>query len=368
MNTQVPLKTSGTSSRFLQHALFGIAALMASVQLTFADSVTTNNGSILTGTITKITGGSIHLDTGFSGIVKIDQTQVIRLETANMVNVRLSKGSTLLGQIAPGAQPPQILVRTGNGVFSAEVPDVVDVWQQDLEDPVVTALKAKQTAEKRKWSYTAGLNFNGQNGNSEEFGLAANFAATLKGPQDKLKFYFSVLNSERNGQVSANETKGGVDYASILKDKYGWYTRFELEKDEFEALDMRSTTAAGISYKLLEEADRSLGFRAGFAYRHESYSTGDTFEDPAMDLGLDYHMIYKDMFKLDTTVTFVPDFSEFTENYRLAQDTGVSIPFVKSQLWSLRLGFSNDYNSQPVNGREELDTRYYTRLQFDWGD
>ena len=55
-------------------------------------------------------------------------------------------------------------------------------------------------------------------------------------PSDQLKFYFSILNSERDGDTSANETKGRVDYSSDLVSRYGWYTRFELEKDELEDL------------------------------------------------------------------------------------------------------------------------------------
>jgi hypothetical protein len=33
--------------------------------------------------------------------------------------------------------------------------------------------------------------------------------------------------------------------------------------------------------------------------------------------------------------------------------------------WKLRLGIKNDYKSQPAEGREELDTTYYSRLMLD---
>ena len=113
-------------------------------------------------------------------------------------------------------------------------------------------------------------------------------------------------------------------------------------------------------------AGRKVSARAGFAYRHESYSNFNSEEFPSLDLGLDYQMTYKELFKLDTLITFVPDFGDFSDVYRLTQDTGVNLPILNKGVWSLRLGFSNDYNSKPVPGKEALDTRYYTRLQFDW--
>ena len=92
-----------------------------------------------------------------------------------------------------------------------------------------------------------GANLSGQQGNSEEFGLSAKLGADIKGQGDLLKFYFSHRNSKRGERMIADETKAGVDYSSKLVKRIGWYTRFELEKDKFEELDLRSTSAAGIS-------------------------------------------------------------------------------------------------------------------------
>jgi putative salt-induced outer membrane protein YdiY len=361
--------SSESPIRFIQRAFAGLFTVVSllSVQNANADTVKITDNSVLTGEVKGASGGKIHLETLYSGPLKIDQTKVVSIVTTKKLNVRLASGSTLLGTIEAGAQPQEIVIRTDNGVITTTVADIQSVWSADAEDPSVTTLKTQQAAVTRKWAYSAGINLSGQQGNSDEFGLAANFSATLKGPQDQLKFYLSTLNNERNGVTSANETKGGVDYASVLKNKYGWYTRFELEKDEFEELDLRSTTAAGISYQVIKTDTKNLGLRAGFAYRHESYSNNDSFEDPALDLGLNYDQIVSDLFKFNTKITYIPDFSDFTENYRLTQDTGITIPVVKTGIWSIRLGFSNDYNSMPFAGKEELDTRYYLRLQFDWG-
>ena len=47
----------------------------------FADSLKVANGSTLTGILDRIAKNQVHLDTGFAGILKIDQNQVLVLRT-----------------------------------------------------------------------------------------------------------------------------------------------------------------------------------------------------------------------------------------------------------------------------------------------
>ena len=309
----------------------------------------------------------VHLDTGFAGVLKIDQKQVTRLQTNEPLYFRLSDGSTILGLPGPGAQPGNLSIRSANGVVGAAFASIQDAWPKGVEDPAVTSARNEEEKKHRKWTYSAGVDLSGQKGNSNEFGLAGHVEAKLKGPQDVLKLYFSIHNSEREGDRVADETKGGVDYSSDLAKRFGWYTRFELEKDKFEELDLRSTSAAGLSCKWILSGIQKLNLRTGFAYRYESFSSKENFEDPAVDVGLDYDLILRDWFKIDTRVNYVPDYTDFTNNFRLGQDTGIELPLQKDGFWKVRTGISHYYNSQPVGGKENLDTKYYTRFVFSWG-
>ena len=334
----------------------------------FADSLKVANGSTLTGILDRIAKNQVHLDTGFAGILKIDQNQVLVLRTDEPVYFRMKDGSTVLGIATAGAVSGQLVIKSRNGPIVAQITDIVDAWRRGQEDPAVTEMKNEQEKKRRKWKYSAGFDLSGQKGNSNEFGLAAYLEAKLKGPRDALKIYFNIRNSEREGVRIADETKGGVDYSSDLVDRFGWYTRFELEKDQFEGIDLRSTSAAGLSYKLLSAETQKINFRAGFAYRHESYSTQENIEDPAVDLGLDYDLVFRDWFKLDSRITYVPDYANFSTNYRLGQDTGIEVPLGKGGFWKVRSGISHFFNSVAVVGKEKLDTKYYSRLVFTWGE
>lgn len=351
-----------------RHILLVAGFYVLGLATSYGDGVATEDGSVLYGTIQKITASNVWFKTGYSPVVKIKQAEVEFLKTDKPVHVRLKKGSTLLATLDAGPRAGTANAQTKDGMLHVKVQDIQDLWAADTEDPAITQLKEKEAALRRKWIYTAGINFSGQQGNSEEFGLSAKFGANLKGPRDLLKFYFSLRNSKRGERMIADETKGGVDYSSKLVKRIGWYTRFELEKDKFEELDLRSTTAAGISLKVLDRPKQDIGLRAGFAYRHETYTQDDNVEDPAIDFGLDYDFTLFNWFTLDTVVTYVPDFTDFRENYRLTQDSGLNIPLDKKSAWSVRLGLANEYNSQPVKNRKHLDSEYYARLQFKWGD
>ena len=79
-------------------------------------------------------------------------------------------------------------------------------------------------------------------------------------------------------------------------------------------------------------------------------------------------MVFLDWFKLDSRITYVPDYANFSTNYRLGQDTGIEVPLGKGGFWKIRSGISHFFNSVPVVGKEKLDTKYYSRLVFTWGD
>ena len=150
----------------------------------FADSLKVANGSTLTGILKRITTKQVHLDTGFAGILKIDQNQVLTLRTDEPVYFRMNDGSTVLGLASAGPESGQLAIRSRNGPIGAQITDIVDAWRRGQEDPAVTEMKNEQEKKRRKWQYSAGFDLSGQKGNSNEFGLAAYLEAKLKGPRD----------------------------------------------------------------------------------------------------------------------------------------------------------------------------------------
>ncbi|MGC4072783.1 MAG: DUF481 domain-containing protein [Nibricoccus sp.] len=56
----------------------------------------------------------------------------------------------------------------------------------------------------------------------------------------------------------------------------------------------------------------------------------------------------------------MPLFEDFA-NYRFLHESYVELPLADPK-WKLRVGLSNDFNSEPAPGLEKMDTTYFARL------
>ena len=323
-----------------------------------ADVLDLTDGSRITGTIKGMAGDKVTIDTKFAGSLSLPLSSVTGITSDNDIFVHLASGSVLKGKVSRiGGRTS---VTTANGVLDVSKDNIANVWAEGTADPRIPAPPAP-----RKWKYQVGINVGGKTGNTEKFSGYGTFDATLDGAEDRLKFYGRGGRSTDNGNDTVKEVVGGIDYEANFTEMNAWYVRGEMEYDEIEGLDLRSTAAVGFARYAFKEDDHMLRGRLGFLYRHESYNTGMTETKPGIDVGLSYMNHLWDWGKLTTDATFTPSIEDFSD-YRAYQETKISIPLERSEFWVMQLGFSNEYNSLPIAGRKELDTTYFLRLTLNW--
>jgi len=341
-------------------------ALLGALQLS-ADVVETRNGARIVGTVTKIEDGKVFITTDFAGDLTIKQSEVTALNTDAPVFVRLASGTVLQGTLA--GEGSTLKIAGADGELSTKVEKVAASWGPGGEDPQVTTYKKEIASRERKWTYQASVDFTGNTGNTNATGLAAGFTATLASPQDALKFYATTnyATSENAAGVknkTADEVKGGVDYASFFSERSGWFVRQELERDNVEDVNLRSTTDAGFTYRVIKTERQQLTARLGAGYRFESYGTGVENKGAVLSTGLNNAIKFGDKVSLVTELQFLPSVNDFAD-YRFVHDSALELP-ITAVFWKLRLGLNNQFNSRPQPGREEMDTTYYTRLVLSW--
>ena len=69
----------------------------------------------------------------------------------------------------------------------------------------------------------------------------------------------------------------------------------------------------------------------------------------------------------DPVGDFVPDLVRFVDPgsvYRLDLDTAFLLPF-RNEVWALKLGVRNAYNSRPASGSDRLDNTFYANVRMD---
>jgi putative salt-induced outer membrane protein YdiY len=324
------------------------------------------DGSRIEGELIKIHDGTVYFETAFAGVLEIPQEQVISLTSEEVLNLRTTGGEVFRGPVS-GEADGQVAIDSQAGPVEADLGQLTSAWRPGSEDPVVVAREAALESQLRKWSYTAGVDISGSDGNTDEFGSSITAQAKLEGPQDRLLIYGSYAYEEANGVRSKDEQKGGVNYTSFFSEKMGWYLRQELERDTFEGVDFRSTTGAGLSYRFIKEDRLSLEGNAGVSYRYEDYIDDALDSDgfPGLDFGLDLDWQFADWGKLVSSLNYIPSVDDFGD-YLIEHESGIDIPLGTSDAWVMRFGLSNDYNSNPGGGREKLDTSYFARLILNW--
>lgn len=332
------------------------AALFAGSTL-LADVVETRNGARLVGKITRITDGTLSIETDYAGTLAVKQSEVTGFSTDNPVAVRLASGTRFDGKVSSGPNGTLQVAGT-DGTISTTVGKVAASWTAGGRDPEISALD-------RSWAYEAAMDINGKTGNKEQVGTSASIRATLKTKQDTLQFYTAYDRQVSDGAKSADQFKAGSDYQNNFSGKVSWYVRDEGGFDRVKDIDLYNIAAAGFGYDLIKAAKQTLTARGGFSFRYEGYKNPRT--EDVKSAGLDFgfsHRLELPNGLLVNRLTLVPTFEDFS-NYRANHESFYEMPVAASS-WKLRLGLSNDYNSRPGRGVEKMDTTYFTRLVLNW--
>jgi hypothetical protein len=351
------MKHTQFSKKRLASILCAVALL--AIPAAHADTVRTADGSVLVGKIIKVDGGTIEIDTAYAGVLKVKQSAVVSFSTDAPVNVRFKDGNTVVGTVA--GESGQIQVASASVSASGSIENVTNAWLPGDDSPEVRLMKANA----RHWEFEASADVLGKSGNSDNLAASLGFRAARITPDDKLEFYGAYARAEQDSTTTADQSKAGIDYQSTFSGKYSWYVREEIGTDKIQGLDFYSNTAVGVGFDAIKNERQLLTFRTGLAYRYETYSNGTTaiIDAPALDLGL-IHEYKTDTWKIANRVTFLPTLEDFGV-FRLQHESYYEVPLAVGR-WKVRVGLANDYNSEPLPGKTELDTTYFTKFVLSW--
>ena len=332
--------------------------------LASADVVITADGSRLTGKVLGIEKGIIKLETSYAGTLNIDQGKVTSLTTEDEILFRVSGGETFTGK-PEAAGEKGIRIQSGGAFREVKIKSVERALPLSGKDPVGALEEFREAGLRRKWHFSGGFDLLGKKGNSEDFSIGGNLEAKLKGEHDVLALSAEYENREKNGSKTADRAGGGVSYEVFRRDAIGWYVRSEIERDAITSVNLRSTSAGGLSYRWINDKDHTLVARLGPGYRYTAYESNKADESSmTLDLGLAHYYRINDFLSIKSDITYVPGLSG-SGNDRLVQDSALVFPLAGNRQWKIRMGIRNEFESEPAVS-ENLDTTYYTRIIYSW--
>ena len=325
--------------------------------LIYGDQIKTLDGSIINGLVTGISDEEMTIATTFGGDITIPMSEVASIQTEDPLTVRLESGDTSTGSVNT-SESGEISVQGSSSTLNATKDDIRLAWLPGEEDPDIVAMR-------RNWSYRASFDVVGRSGNTDEFTARIGAEAVLEGPHDTLRFNVRHETSEDDGETTARETKIGARYTNFFSEKFGWYTRLELENDEFEDLDLRALYSAGISYKIFDREKHYLHSTTGLAYVYSDFSTGENEQGAGIDLGLTHHYEFDELIILENSLEYIGSVDDLG-SFRIEHDSWIQIPISGGGRWNVRSGITNTYVSDPEPDNEELDTLFYSSVVLTW--
>lgn len=329
-----------------------------------ADAVHTSDGSKLVGKITQWNGNKLVIETAVAGTLEVDGSLIVGVETDEPVVIQFASGDRLIGTVELSDDGKSSVVHAAIGDITVSSEKIAAIWQPGSDSPEVIAIKqqAEETRKALTPTWTVALEAGGsrREGNTNTREARGRLDVIRKTKNDLLSFFLSANFAEQNDLRSENEYRGGISYENNFSERSYWYTRLEMEFDEFENLDLRSTAAAGVGHYWLKKPDHEFKTRLGLGYRHEAFNNDVSFDKAILDLGYDYRVDLAPWVQFTHSFTYSPDFQE-TNDYRLDVDTALLFPFKNDNL-KLKLGIRNEYNSMPQSGIDRLDNMYYINL------
>lgn len=343
----------------LRFHLLKILLVVAGVVTLTADQVDLIDGSRVKGQILSVEEGRLRIETAFAGVLVVPLEQVRALATDEAVNVSIAGQPSVLGRLGAAADD----AAPGPGEVTPVPADVTALWRQGAESPTEKHLRELAELQRRKWSYEATVAVTGRTGASDNMNAAMGGKATLSSEHDRLVLAARAERAEDEGEETANREFAGADYSWFLSPDHGWYARTSVEFDRVKSLDLRSSSAAGVSRKVIRSETEDLELRLGASYTYEKYSVDPDFNSPGLDVSL-LNSFTRGSAKLNTVLAYLPTFRD-SANYRVRHESALEVPISES-LWKFKVGLANEYQNIPPAGVDRFDTTYFTSLLLNW--
>ncbi len=328
-----------------------------------ADVIVTTNGSRIVGTLERMTAEKAVILTEFAGKLDIPADKVADIITDQEVAVRFDSGDQLIGKLTETLDGG-VVMRSGIGDIPVAREKMSAVWPKGADSPEMITLKQEQQkrldAVTPKWTTTLEAGGTRTEGNTDTMDARGRFDVKRKTDQDLLALFLYGQYAETDKIRTKNEYGGGVRFESKLRKDVFWYTRLQLERDEFENLDLRTTAAVGFVTYWLNQPDRELKTSLGLGYRHETYNDGTVLNDALIDVGFDYRLDLAPWVQFTQSTSYSPGWSDYGD-YRLDAEAALVFPFRNDDL-KLKTGVRHEYNSRPNENKLRLDTTYFADI------
>jgi len=329
-----------------------------------ADMIYLVDGAILTGKLTRQTDGALKLQTDYAGELTVDAANVTGITTDEPMAVELTTGDAAVGRLVYDPQMRGQAIGVGGAAPRSVSTDAIRRIRPLATDmPPTAAMETAMKPAAGTWSVRAEAGFNGQTGNTDRANANGRIDLAFDTDRERLRIHARQRYGTERGKRSVNETVGGAKLEVDVKDCWFAYSGVEMEYDEFEDLDLRTTTTGGAGCFLIRQDDQKLKVRTGGGFTHEAFGDGTSTDDAVLDGGIEYVKRFNDRFSFTHETSYYPTLSN-VKDFRLVLENAGEMALNKTRTVSLRAGVRNNYDSRPLPHIDPMDVFYFLNMGF----
>jgi len=312
----------------------------------YAAVVVLKNGDRITGRIVKMESKRLEIDVSFADIIKIKWEDVQSITSEHPMSIKLY-GEVDIPENAGERRLDRIIVNTLGGEGAIPLEDV----------------RAINFAENDYRGYlSAGGNQTSGNTKTQALNISGNL--TYRRLEHRYYLDGKYNRAEADGEVTADNGTLNIQYDYFLARRVYVGGMNLSETDQFQDLSLRNTGSLVLGYDIFDREHHNLTIAAGPAAVYQDFSTDPSTVTPSSTL----MWRYKFMFWGDDMVFFhkLQSFKDLGHGAaaRVNADQGFKVKVMNN--WWVNMEYDIRYNSEPVAGKETVDTNFIFGFSYDF--
>jgi len=316
------------------------------------DSLILSNGDVIVGEIKSMDKAIIQIETDYSDSdFKIEWNKVSEFYSKRIFLITLSDGTRANRTLSTSLYDKEHLI-IGDSTGGARVNAIDVVYINPLDQTFWSRMSASVSVG---WDFSKANNLSSLSSRIS-LGYLADFWS-LNGSLD-------ILRSTQDEVDDIQRTDAILTFLYFLK--HDWYTLIKLDflSNTEQKLDLRSAFSIGVGKYLIHNNQVQFGLSAGGVLNNETFTDEGIESKSSQELFFGSQLDIFDIGDLDlfTNVVVYPSLSE---SGRVRADFKFDMKYDILKDFYINLGFTLNFDNQPVEGAAESDYVLQTSIGWD---
>jgi len=315
------------------------------------DTLVVSNGDKIIGEIKEMQRGVLIIETDYSDSdFKIEWDKVRKFYSENTFLIYLSNRSHYIATMRTNRNDKTKIIISNEEVhISVALISIVDITP--IDDTFWDRFSA---------SLDMGFSLTKAN-NLNQFTMNGNFGYLAESWNARASF--NVVRSSQDSVAETKRTDASLGGRYLMIKSWFATMSVDLLQNDEQKLQLRTTPKLGIGNYFIQSNSINFSFTAGVALNKEEFTDPEQEDRKSSEgfVGLEFDMFDMGDLNLFTNITAYPS---FTEEDRLRVDFTINIKFDFLDDFYFKIGYTHNFDNQPVEGASEVD--YVFQTTFGW--